>query len=100
MGCVSWAVIGLGVMFLLGGGWMMREGYWAVGRRVDCNGMEAEECAVEQESWDSWAERQMDVGIGMMGVGALPPLALWLRQRRRAAGEQALKEQPAKEQKG
>lgn len=79
--------IGFCAAFLLSGAGLLLTGYRSLNRELDCAGMSADECVMEQDIVHGWARYQVGFGVGLAGLGAALGLVLWLGERRSAAKE-------------
>jgi hypothetical protein len=79
--------VGLCAAVVIGGAGLTWSGYRTVNRPADCAELTPEECAMEENIAEAWAQRQVSVGTILMGLGTLMGLALWFTERRRAAKE-------------
>ena len=88
-GLIFAVALGLCAALVIGGVALTWSGSRTVNRPVDCTKLSPEECAMEEDIVEAWAQRQVAIGTILMGLGTLMGLALWITERRGAARRDA-----------
>jgi hypothetical protein len=77
--------LGLAAALVLGGGGMLWSAWRTTHQPFDCQGLAADDCALEQDIAVAWAKSQNGLGLVVVSLGAAMGLTLWLTERRRRA---------------